>query len=188
MDVQIGLALIALLASIIALATPVYVIYLNNKNAKSNRLEDYARQDEVARRVEVTAARNASLIAEANAAAAVRDQVLGGKMDVLHTLGNSTLTAAMQVALDGMHRELLLMQHTVPQNNQAVADLKLKVDQLQKVVDARNKQADTASLKVQQAEAQQAGQAMNTSPPPMTTMPTSIGPVTEGVLLGDKIK
>lgn len=88
-----------------------------NRQRREERLEDYKRQDVVAQRLtdrQDAAARQsaetAKLLLAANERVARDTAATNGKLDVIHTLVNSTLSAALQAELDATVRELTWMR------------------------------------------------------------------------------
>jgi hypothetical protein len=115
---------IALIAAIAAAAgtvlSPLILSHMNNRARRAEKLEDWAREDRVAEK----AAEAARLLLEANervaktaretnervARAAARTDA---KLNVIHTLVNSGLTAAIQAEYDATVRQLALMREVV---------------------------------------------------------------------------
>ena len=124
------------------LAVGVVIPVLLVRNAESARREDqaeaarlhredrdaeWARQDEVAARAAQTAdaiaaaqqgaadraAEAARLLLENNERVAQTQLETNGKLDVIHTLVNSSMTAAMQSEFDAVTRELAMMREVV---------------------------------------------------------------------------
>lgn len=113
-DGTIWLAVIGLVSLIVSsIIAPSIVAVLmrklsrDEKNAdaaaaKAIRDEDHERQDRVAREVR-----------EVKETAAVATVVTNGKLDVIHTLVNSSMTAALQSELDAIVRELAMMNEVI---------------------------------------------------------------------------
>lgn len=74
----------------------------NQENARNERAENYARQDLVAKRLQEATEKAASKVEETN-----------NKLDIIHTLVNSNLTAAMQSEHDAMVRELAMIYEVI---------------------------------------------------------------------------
>lgn len=70
--------------------------------------QDYRRQDEVARKLLI-----------ANERVANSTLLTNNKLDVIHTLVNSNMTAAMQSELDATVRELAMMREVIGLNRNA---------------------------------------------------------------------
>jgi len=199
--IQAGLALAVI-------ASPIIVIYMNNRSMANSKLaealaaqkareQDWEREDIVAAKAEAAAARNASLIAESSQLSAERSRILEGKVDVVHTLVNSTLTASMQVALDGMRREQILMEAAKPRDETAIELIKIKINELQLIINERNKQTGVADLQKQRVDAATAAEVVKSINPGEPALnlpivekpqpplpPVTLGPVTQRVLEG----
>jgi len=111
MDTQpIYLALIVAIPTILsATVSPIIMSLINNRNRRKEKQEDYARQDAVAEQ----AAKAAKLLVAANERVADTAKVTNGKLDVIHTLVNSNMTAAMQAELDARLENLALLLEVV---------------------------------------------------------------------------
>lgn len=185
------LALVALLGTTAALVSPILMSILTNKNAIALKKQDWDRQDEVARRAEAAAIRNASLIAESTQMSAEASKVVVGKLDVIHTLVNSTLTAAMQVALDGVRREVVLLERDPATDFGLIESTKKKIAELEKIIEERNRQTEIADLQAQKEDAIRASKAVGIISPPMHVVTPPIqnvqvfGSVTDRVLRGE---
>lgn len=185
---QIILAAIALCSAMAVIGGPIYAARSIRREMRLDKEQDYKRLDQVAEKAEAAASRNASLIAELNQTQAQTAEVIFGKMDVLHTLSNSTLTAAMQLSLDGMKRELILMQRDPHTDPPLVDAIKTKIAEMGMVIGERNKQTGIADLQDQRAEALKAAQMVGVTQPPHVTMAApkpDLGDVTERVLRGE---
>src|SRR6185369_3456951 len=73
---------------------------------RKERLEDLARQDQVSTRT----AEATKLLAITNKQVAENADVTHSKLDAIHVLVNSNMTAAMQADLDATKRELLVLR------------------------------------------------------------------------------
>jgi len=105
------------------IVSPIIMAWLTNRNARRMKEDDYARQDLVAARLmrrqdeaESKAAEVAAQAAEAARLLVVSNRkqediaiVTGAKLDQIHTLVNSNLTAAMQDQLDARISNLALL-------------------------------------------------------------------------------
>src|SRR6185503_6664284 len=92
---------LALIVAIPAFAAPVLMAILTNWLASKDKKLDYARQDAVAKKVEDAA----NLLRASNDKVAETTKVTNGKLDLIHTLVNSNMTAAMQSELNATVRE-----------------------------------------------------------------------------------
>lgn len=181
------LALVALLGTTAALVSPILMSMLTNRNAIALKKQDWDRQDEVARRAEAAAIRNASLIAESTQQSAEASKITIGKLDVIHTLVNSTLTAAMQVALDGVRREVVLLERDPATDYAMIESTKKKIAELEKIIEERNKQTEIADLQAQKEDALRASKAVGIISPLILSAPLrqALGEVTDRVLRGE---
>jgi hypothetical protein len=107
------------IASLVLLG-PLLLAWLNGRQRRAEKREDYARQDEVAERateVAKQAQEAATLLVEDNQrvakAAALATSKTFGKLDEIHTLVNSNMTAAMQAEFDATVRELAMMREVI---------------------------------------------------------------------------
>jgi hypothetical protein len=124
--------IIAIVVSIItavfaSITAPLILAHRTERMHREDRLADYERQDKVARAAERTAvdliasqkriadqaAEAAALLLAANERVARTAQVTNGKLDVIHTLVNSNMTAAMQSEYDATVRELAMMREVL---------------------------------------------------------------------------
>lgn len=91
----VGSAVLAIFASVTA---PVILMNRTAAMHREDRQADWARQDAIA------------------AVAAAANAKTNGKLDVIHTLVNSNMTAAMQAELDAIRREIVMMREVVALN------------------------------------------------------------------------
>lgn len=108
---------------IAAVIGPALVSLLNARQQRASKQQDYDRLDAVADRAEKVAvaaagraeavaaqAREAAtLLLAANERVAEATQIAGGKLDAIHALVNSQLTAALQSELNATRRELAVL-------------------------------------------------------------------------------
>ncbi len=109
-----------------------------------------SRQDAAAAK----AAEAARLLLAANERVAATSVVTNNKLDVIHTLVNSNMTAAMQAELDATIRELAMMQEVIDLKQAssgrppgvealaAIASTKLKIGELRAILKDRSTQFD----------------------------------------------
>jgi hypothetical protein len=119
--------IVAVVAAVGAVVSPLIMAVLVNRNARQMKSDDYARQDLVAARlnarqdeserkaaeVAAQAAEAAALLVESNLKQEEIAKVQGAKLDQIHTLVNSNLTAAMQDQLDTRQANLVLLNQAV---------------------------------------------------------------------------
>lgn len=90
-------------AFIVAVLGPSLVAYLNGRQRHREKLEDYKRQDAVAEKLLTANAKVAGQLEENN-------QTTNAKLDTIHTLVNSDMTAALQAQLVALENSLYLME------------------------------------------------------------------------------
>ena len=107
--------------------SPLILSYLTARGRHNERLEDFARQDAVAAQAAEAArllsnrqdaaaskaADAAKLLVVNTAKVAETAKITNIKLDVIHTLVNSNMTAAMQAELDATTRELAMMGEVI---------------------------------------------------------------------------
>lgn len=97
---------VALIVGVTGVLTPALLAYLGGRQRRADKREDWTRQDAVAEQ----AASAALLLLAANERVANATKSTNEKLDVIHTLVNSNMTAAMQAeltAVEGQHAVLL---------------------------------------------------------------------------------
>ena len=140
---------IAVIVAISSMFGPVLMAWVTYRVQRAQRLEDWARQDEVARRVEQVAT---------HAAAAA--QTTSDKLDVIHTLVNSNMTAALQSEFDAVTRELVMMKEVILLNRAsgqepsvdalaAITTTEAKIAELSSILTDRKTATDIASSHAQ---------------------------------------
>jgi hypothetical protein len=169
---------VALIVAVGSTLSPLLVAYLTNRHRKAERLQDYARQDAVAARAatvarslleqqEATAAQateTARRLLEANQQVADAAKTANGKLDVIHTLVNSNMTAAMQSELDATTRELAMMNEVValkkaagheptPETLAALEATQQRVTELRSSLEERLEQTELAERQIAEGEA-----------------------------------
>jgi hypothetical protein len=163
--------LIALIVGAFGFAGSMGLAYMTNKAARDSKAQDYAREDAVALAAEnrdlASQERQAEVATQAAAAAdlllaankrntianektlaatersASNTEQIGGKLDVIHGLVNSALTAAIQDTLDQtiMLRAALTAvdkSNPTPEGKEAIALADKKIADLTVTVDDRN--------------------------------------------------
>lgn len=140
MDYQ-GIALV--IAALGAVISPLLMSWLSNRHRREEKLEDYARQDEVARKADVATgkvAEAARLLLESNARVAKRAEVTDGKLDQIHVLVNSTLSAAKVSELNAFIALLALMQDPASFDPDQIEPTQKKIVELKALVRERAEQ------------------------------------------------
>ncbi len=118
---------IALIVGISSLSSPMILAWFTGRQLRASKKEDYARSDAVAAQAAeaarllaeqqnmaaTKAAEAATLLLASNERVAETADITLGKLDVIHTLVNSSLTAAMQSELDATISQVVLMKEIV---------------------------------------------------------------------------
>jgi hypothetical protein len=107
----VNAVLIALIVATASLTGPLLLARANARARRNEKQEDYARQDAVA----AQAAEAARLLLAENKKVAETAAVTNDKLDVIHVLVNSNMTAAMQGQLVALKAQLVLMQKLAEQ-------------------------------------------------------------------------
>jgi hypothetical protein len=161
---------IALIVAAPAAAVPVLVAWITGVQRRKEKKQDYARQDAVADRlaarqdaIAAKAAEKAELLLDANERVAHTAMLTQEKLDVIHVLVNSNMTAAMQAELTAME-EVLAMRLELAEDRTA-AGQQPRPELLAAITNARSKVAELRSAlsdrmeqtKVADARAERAG-------------------------------
>jgi hypothetical protein len=184
MQDSVMLALIGVVSTTAVVFSPILLSFLNGRQFAASKREDaeirkaekdqeYARLDAVADKAEATAreaakqaAEAASLLVKSNEAVAETARVTNGKLDVIHQLVNSNMTAAMQDSMGALKAQLVLMHEVIdlkraagavpsPDALTAIAATEAKIVELQAVLTDRERQAKIVAD--QEATARAAG-------------------------------
>ena len=129
-----------------SITAPLILAHRTDKMHREDREADYARQDALAAR-----------LVEQNKAAA---EVTNGKLDTIHTLVNSNMTAAMQSELDSVRRELVLMHEIIDLKRsagteptkealRAISATRDRIDELAAALEDRQQATDRIEAKEQ---------------------------------------
>jgi hypothetical protein len=146
---EIWTIVVAVFASVTA---PILLALLYQRVNNQNREADYARQDEVARKAAAAAAEQATkagqdeaakLLEIANSAVVQTAAETNGKLDAIHVLVNSNMTAAMQSELDSIRRELLMMRQVLELKQ--AAGVPPTAEALQDITDTEHRVGDLAA-------------------------------------------
>ena len=165
--------IIGVIVALGAFLSPLLSATITNRAARRVRMDDYARQDEIALRLsnrqdtsEKNAADVASQAAEAARLLVASNQkqeqlviVQTAKLDQIHTLVNSNLTAAIQDQCDARSATLVLLEAIVetrraaklPDNVEMLAQIelnRLKIVELTKQLADRSAQTMAADSKL----------------------------------------
>lgn len=144
----------------VGIVAPVWLLSRTEKMHREDRREDWARQDLVAARAEQTskdiadrAAQAARLLLADNERVAAVQKETNGKLDVIHELVNSTLSAAMQDKLDALVTAAAMMREVIdlkraagrepaPEALAALADVEDSIRESRAAIADRNRQAE----------------------------------------------
>ena len=127
MSATVSVVVVVLVAIFSSITAPLIISAQAEKRHREDRQADWDRQDKVAaaakqtaddlavsqKRIADQAAEAASLLLAANERVAHTAQVTNGKLDIIHQLVNSNMTAAMQAELDATVRELAMMREVI---------------------------------------------------------------------------
>lgn len=145
-------------ALIVASSSTISTLFLavhNTREGRAKRLEEYARQnalaDKAAQQVQALIETNVLITKRADETAIV----LEGKLDVIHTLVNSSMTAVKQSEYDAVGRELALMREVMilkaaagnpaaPEDHEAIALTQAKLEKLGIELSGRRIKDETA--------------------------------------------
>ncbi len=150
--VNVDTLLVAVVVSVIA---PVIQSHFVNRARRYEKKLDWQRQDEVAAKAEEAA----KLLLAANELVAENANVINGKLDQIHTLVNSNMTAAMKAELEATVQKLVLMRKIVdrdraddikvlPEALKAIRDVEEKIEELTATLNDRLRQTAIADSKV----------------------------------------
>jgi len=90
---------VAVIGAVGIIVSPALLAYFTGRQRRAEKVQDWARQDEVAARVRDVAA-----------VAAKTDRVVNDKLDTIHDLVNSNMTAAKRGELDARRARVVLMR------------------------------------------------------------------------------
>ncbi len=108
-----------IVAIVVSLISPLIVSYFNSRSFTKQKKLDWDREDEIEKRKRNQAEEAARLLLAANERVAATAKITNNKLDRIHTLVNSNLTASMQAELDATVRELVMMKEVVALNKEA---------------------------------------------------------------------
>jgi hypothetical protein len=140
--------LISILAAVSGVISPLLMAWLTNRNAARMKVADYKRQDAVAEQLRIRQDEIARKADEASGAALRLAQVQGAKIDQIHTLVNSNLSAAMQDQFDARSATLALLKAVSNPSNEVLGQIdanKAKIAELSKELADRKAQTQTAA-------------------------------------------
>jgi hypothetical protein len=146
-ETAVYLAAIAAAASIIS---PLLMSWITERNRAKAKAEDYARQDAVAAKAEEAAGRVdevAKVLAESNRRSEETSKVQGAKLDQIHTLVNSNMTAEMEKGLASHKALLALLIRLAPEEKIQIETTTRVVAELEAQLADRMKQTQVADEK-----------------------------------------
>jgi hypothetical protein len=108
--IAVTVALTTLVTSTIG---PVVIAIVNYRTARADKLIEWARQDEVARRLEAHAVDAKEQRETLAAQAETHRDVMDKKLDVVHSLVNSQLQAALAAEHDALEGQLTLITELI---------------------------------------------------------------------------
>jgi hypothetical protein len=155
----VWLALVVGFFGVLTASMPVWLARQASAARAAEKAADYARQDVVAAKVEEAA----KAAREVSQTLAATTKTTNDKLDVIHTLVNSNMTAALQAEYDATTRELAMMHEVIEvkktmgrePTEMALAAIKAteeKLGELRATLDDRLKQAKV--VEVQQSNQQ----------------------------------
>lgn len=110
---------VALLVAFTSIVSPMLLAWLTNRQRRQEKIEDYARLDVVAAQAAEAArllVQTNKAVAEVGAQAAIAAQGTNDKLDTIHVLVNSNMTAAMRAELDARKAQLVVMEEMMALN------------------------------------------------------------------------
>ena len=143
----VSLILVIIVGIFSSITAPLMLAHRTEKIHVRDRQADWQRQDEVAAR----AVEAAQLLLANNERVAAQQQVTNKKLDVIHVLVNSNMTAAMQGEMDATQRELAMMKEVM--DLKTAAGLSPTVEAAAAMEGAREKIRELAAALVDRAAA-----------------------------------
>ncbi len=151
---------LALIAAATGILSPLLLAALMNSSRRRDKKQDYDRQDAVAEKAQGVAdqaAEAAKLLVAANERVAATTADTNSKLDVIHVLVNSNMTAAMQAEHDARSESLVLMleiaelkrsagMDLLPEAAQAIAITKVRIAELRATLDERQAHTRAAAI------------------------------------------
>lgn len=149
---------VALIVALTSMTGPLLLARSTAKSRREEKAQDYAREDEVAAR----AAAVADTLIVSNERAARSAEQANGKLDVIHTLVNSNMTAAMEAQLVALQGQLVMMNRlaeiTDPTVDEAAA-IKAVQAQIAELTASLKDRLTATEVAQQQQQQQQPGGA-----------------------------
>lgn len=105
---------VILVALIVSLIAPTVLAIISGRQRREEKREDWRREDAVAAKALIAAKKAADVLEANNRTAAVLAKnshiITNEKLDVIHALVNSNMTAALQAELDSYVSQVLLLK------------------------------------------------------------------------------
>lgn len=150
---------LAIFSGFSAIVSPVLMSWITEHNRAKARIQDYVRQDEIARQareateeVAVQAKRAAELLVESNARVAETAKKQGAQLQQIHTLVNSNMTLEMQKGLASHKALLALLLRLAPEETAQIGETQRLITEIEAQLADRQKQTEIADTEVEQAE------------------------------------
>jgi hypothetical protein len=137
---------IAMIVALAGLVSTWMTLQINARQRHVEKAEDWARQDVVAQRVEDAARHLVSSNAEIAIKADETRRELGGQLRVIHTLVNSQLTEALDLALAAKVAALIATKALAVANQRAGVSAKEETDSIKLM------ESEIAELRVKLAD------------------------------------
>ena len=129
---------VAVMVAVASTVSPLLLAFLTGKQRREEREAEWARQDQIHARDK--ADQEAS------------NEKINGKLEVIHTLVNSNMTAALKAEYDGAVREVMLMRE-LGRPAGVIADADAKIAELRSVLEDRLRQTDLVDRQIAEIEA-----------------------------------
>lgn len=166
----------AIIIAVSSTLSPLVLSFSTNRHAHADRLEDWARQDAIAkkaadaaelliasnRKMAAQAAEAASLLLDSDKKRETTAAITVQKLDVIHTLVNSNMTASMQSELIAVQAQLVLIREVMTLNSAAGREPSVETLAVEKAAETKVAELTAAladRLKVQATPAVAAEQA-----------------------------
>ncbi len=148
-----------IVAITVSLISPLILSFLTNRSRIKEKELDWKREDKKENEKALKAQEVADRLFASNEAVAANTKVTNGKLDVIHTLVNSNMTAAMKAELEATIEKLILMKQIVardkadkitvlPEAILAIRNVESKITELQATLADRLKQTDIADKQI----------------------------------------
>ncbi len=148
-----------IVAITVSLISPLILSFLTNRSRIREKELDWKREDSKEKEKADKAQEVADRLFASNEAVAANTKVTNGKLDIIHTLVNSNMTAAMKAELGATIEKLILMKQIVdrdksdkitvlPEAILAIRNVESKIAELQATLADRLKQTEIADKQV----------------------------------------